>query len=228
MRSENISFIILSAGEGRRTKSFGNRSLLEVSRGVNIAQYQIEKIRDSYPKSEIIFVVGYEADRLIKVLPPGIKIVENELFSTTNVVRSINIGLRVINESAAVIIHGDILFNRECISKIHKQASCVLADADNQLDQSKIGVNAIGDKVIGFTFSAQPKWAQISLLRGPELEIAREITAKRENDLLLSHELYGKILDLGGSFTLVNSNNSKIREINTIKDLKYAREYLDD
>src|SRR3982751_246557 len=97
--SRNLSIVIPAAGVGRRMKSFGPKSLIELGDGQTVLSRQLHILRSTYPTADIVLVLGHEADRIIRSLPSasGIKVVENENHSETNVARSLAMGIRVAN-----------------------------------------------------------------------------------------------------------------------------------
>ena len=73
-----VHVIIPSAGIGRRMKSYGCKSLLNI-RDKKLIDIQVENIRNVFPTNEIILVTGFDSDRLINNSPTDIIKIENEI-----------------------------------------------------------------------------------------------------------------------------------------------------
>ena len=64
--ADNNTFIILSAGTGRRTKNYGNKSLIPYG-NKRIIDHQVETIRSAYgANTDIVLVTGYMSDKVIR------------------------------------------------------------------------------------------------------------------------------------------------------------------
>ena len=63
--NENITFVILSAGVGNRMRSYGPKCLFKTS-DETILDKQLSIINSSFSNTEIIIVVGFEANKIIK------------------------------------------------------------------------------------------------------------------------------------------------------------------
>ncbi|MHA2054831.1 MAG: NTP transferase domain-containing protein, partial [Candidatus Hodarchaeales archaeon] len=108
-----VHVIIPSAGIGRRMKSYGCKSLLNIKNN-SLISLQLDLINDSIPNKEIVLVTGFDSDRLMNNSPDNIIKIENERYYESNVVRSIGMGLRAIKENDHVlIIFGDLLLNEK-------------------------------------------------------------------------------------------------------------------
>ena len=108
-----VHVIIPSAGIGRRMKSYGCKSLLNI-RDKKLIDIQVENIRNAFPTNEIILVTGFDSDRLINNSPTDIIKIENERYYDNNVIRSISIGMHATKDNDHIlIVLGDLLFNTE-------------------------------------------------------------------------------------------------------------------
>ena len=63
-----LTVIIPIAGIGHRMKSYGPKCLLQINSKETIIQKSIDTVKQVYPYVEIIVVVGFEADKVIKLL----------------------------------------------------------------------------------------------------------------------------------------------------------------
>jgi CTP:phosphocholine cytidylyltransferase-like protein len=208
----NTAVILLCASEGKRTKSFGPRSLLSVH-GETLIDSQLEEIK-SIGIHEIIIGLGFGADKIIKHLAAhnNVKFVENENYNLSGAARTLNMTLRITNAERIILAHGDISFNNIAL-KFPTNGSYLLIDRST-MEKDKVGVNIIGNHVIGFNYSAAQKWGQIASITGEELSLLRKLCSDRKNDMLCTHELFGRIIDKDGVFNTYISSKSKIKEIN--------------
>ena len=88
-----IHVIIPSAGIGKRMKSYGCKSLLNIQND-KLIDIQIKNINSVFPNNEIILITGFDSDRLMNNSPDDIIKIENERYYDNNVSKSISIGLR--------------------------------------------------------------------------------------------------------------------------------------
>ena len=74
--SDPLTVIIPVAGMGHRMKSYGPKCLLPANTKETILDKTIANVEREYPYSDIIVVVGFESEKVIKSLPHNIRIVE--------------------------------------------------------------------------------------------------------------------------------------------------------
>ncbi len=96
--ASNNTFIILSAGTGRRTKNYGNKSLIAYG-NKRIIDHQVEAIKSAYgTNTDIILVTGYMSDKVVRDVQ-GLRLVENPFFDSTHIVESMRKGINACLES---------------------------------------------------------------------------------------------------------------------------------
>ena len=105
-----IDIIIPCAGLGRRMKSYGPKSLIVIKKNLRIIDNQLKLLKKNFPTANIILVTGFESDAVMNSTPMDIVKIENENYDTTNVMRSIGIGLRACKRDV-LIVYGDLIFN---------------------------------------------------------------------------------------------------------------------
>src|SRR4051794_28159322 len=125
---KNLSIILPAAGIGRRIRSYGSKSLIDMGQGETLIRKQLRTLREVFPRVEIIVVVGFQAEQVIKEIPSGIKIVENERYEESGLTRSINLGLRTASHSNVLLIHGDLLFNGSTVYSLTNGSSLMIVD----------------------------------------------------------------------------------------------------
>ena len=108
---KQLTVIIPAAGMGHRMKSYGPKCLLPVNQTNTIIDKIISNVRKSYEFCDIIVVVGFESERIIKTLDRRVRIVENHSYEETNIVESIRLGINNSINDNALIIYGELIFN---------------------------------------------------------------------------------------------------------------------
>ena len=220
----DLSIIIPVAGLGRRMKSHGNKCLIEINKET-ILKRQLRIVSEQYPTAEIIVVAGFQADRIIKNVPSYVKIIENDLYETTNTARSISMALRAINyKNKALVINGDLIFNEETIQDIglYEQPT-VIIDSCNRFSIEEVGVLINKDKVVNFSYGNIIKWAQIMLLDAKSIHIFSNILLNKERHKFHTFEILNMLIDKSISFNAVEPNGMKIAEIDCYQDIEKAK-----
>lgn len=224
MRRE-LSIIIPAAGTGRRMKSYGPKPLIELSESHTVIGRQQYILQRAYPKAEIIIVVGYEADTVMKSLSPNVKPVENEHYDTTNVVRSIGMGLRIASHNSVLIVYGDLVFNTPAIQIVGGN-SVALVDNRGMIGEEEVGATIVDGRITRLSYDLETRWAQIVYLTGKELEIFKRVAWNREHSRWFGFEALNKVIEIGGNIRAIEPKNMKIAEIDTSKDIERARSIL--
>jgi choline kinase len=220
-----LSIIIPAAGMGRRMKSYGPKPLIELSERYTVIGRQQSILQKEYPSAEIIVVVGHESDKVMNHLGPNVKPIENENFETTNVVRSIAMGLRIASHPCVLIVYGDLVFNPAAI-RIAGGQSVALVDSNKQIGEEEVGLTIVDGRITHFAYGLETKWAQIVCLTGRELGMFRTIVKNRDNGRWFGFEALNAVIGKGGSIRAVEPKNTRIAEIDTSKDIEIARRIL--
>ena len=209
--------ILLSAGEGKRMRSMGNRSLIELKDGNTILDYQLAAIRQQYPNAHVTIVIGFEAHKFYKI--PGLHLIENENFNETNVPRGIGLAVNALGCGGALCIYGDLIFNGAAIAKITGDESVVIVDNSEQIRESEIGVSVDGPYASFFAYGLKMKWAQMAYFTGNEFRLLKKLCNHCDNFKLCGFEILNRIIEMGGKFKIVENADSKLIEVDNIKDL---------
>ena len=217
VKPDNICVVILAAGIGARIKSYEPRSLLKI-RDRTLIEHQITTINSCFHEPEIICVVGYDSQRVIKKIKDNARIIENQLYLNTNTSESLRLALNNTHKNGVLFMHGDLLFNPETIN-VDYNKSFVLVDNRNQLEKKEVGLTVENGKASIFSYGLECKWCQIAYITGKELRIARQLFLKFEDQhkKLLSFEILNKIIDQGGSFNCYEPEDMRIFEIDKVR-----------
>lgn len=218
-----ISVVIPAAGAGRRMKSYGPKSLLPLSPGRTVIRRQIDTIRHVWPGVDIVVVVGFDADKVIKTLPDGVRVVENERYEDTSVVRSITMGLRATTSPHCLVLYGDLVFNRATIASLPVNRSSVVVDSKGQLPSTEVGITTDDGLAVHFDYGLTSKWCSIAMLYGRELSLFKHLGGGRERQKLMGWELLNLIIDRGGELHAHEDPKMEVVEIDSGKDLPRAK-----
>ncbi len=219
----DLSIIIPAAGMGRRMKSYGPKPLIELDNRQTVLSRQLRILRMNYPTADIVAVLGFESERIIKTLPQGIKVVENECFGETNVVRSIGMGLRVASHQNVLVVYGDLVFNQPTIENITQSGSVVVVDTHDRFGEDEVGCNILDGRVTSFSYGLETKWAQIAYLTGRELDLFKKSAWHADHRRWFGYEALNAVVEGGGRLRAVEPKGMQVIEIDSSKDIEKAR-----
>jgi choline kinase len=215
----DITVIIMAANIGYGMKSYGPKSLLNINPTETLIEYQLNMIQTSFPNADIILVVGFAADRLIKRCPPGVRIIENQLYETTNEVEQVRLALNCSLTDNVLIIKDDIIFNDDTFYAISKNQSCLIYDSKDQIDGGNIGVTVINGFATTFSYDMTNKWCHIVYLTEKDMKILRTICSKRDRARMYLHEGLDLMLQRVGKIQAIEPKSMEIVKIDTSKHL---------
>lgn len=216
-----IPVAILSAGISSRMKTHEPRSLLKIH-NKTLIEYQIETLNDIFKELEILLVVGYKSEKIIKKLQDrNIRIIENQLFEETNAGESIRLVVNNNVHNKILIIHGDLHFNIETLKGLNYNKSFLLIDNNLQMSDREVGTAINDNKVTNLSYGLKSKWCQIAYIQGPEYEILKQVLLKDKEQIRkkVSFEIINDIINRGGSFVSIEPEKMKILEIDCIRDI---------
>ena len=220
-----INVIIPAAGMGRRMKSYGPKSLIKIGNST-IVKNQISLVRSYIPNANIILVCGFQAAVLMNATPNNIIKVENEKYNETNVVRSIGMGLRAINDCAKVLImYGDLVFNAETIKSISFESSSIII-ANKTMGQDEVGCIINKNSLQHLMYDLPNKWGQIAIFVDQELKLLQQMCWDHKNHGKFGFEIINNIIQQGGNFKCIENDNIKIIDIDSSKDIQIAQDIL--
>ena len=189
--SPPFAFVLLHAGPGKGMRELGPRACLKLD-GEPLVARQVRVLRESVPGAEVVVVVGCDAQRVLRAVPAGVRVVENERWAETGTLRSACLGLRAA-PGDAVVVYGDLLFDHAAALDLDRPGSVVLVDGG----EGGVGVNEARGRVTHMDYGRPNRWAQMvrlaaqaaaALVRCGEPEAARP---------LLLHEGLNRLADQG-------------------------------
>jgi len=213
----DIAIAILSAGIGQRIKSHEPRSMLKINDNT-LVENQISTINQCFNDPEIIGVFGYECQKICKRIGNKLRVVENQLYESTNTAESIRLAFNNTNKNGFMFLHGDLCFNKETLLNVEYNKSFVVVDNNGKFEDKEAGVTIVNNKASIFSYGLKSKWCQIAFLTGKELKIAKQFFNKFEgaDKKMLSFEVLNAIISMGGSFFCYEPKNMEIFEIDKI------------
>ena len=220
-----VHVIIPSAGIGRRMKSYGCKSLLNIQ-DKKLIDIQLDHVNNRFPNNEIILITGFDSERLMNHSPDNIIKIENEKYYENNVVRSISIGLRAAKDNQYVlIIFGDILLNMKALDLINQNESSIVIS--NHMSDNEVGCNINSKGQLEYMmFDLPNKWGHIIYLTGKELDLFKKHTWNKNKDKKFCFEIINDIVNQGGRIKCIIDDDIKVMDIDTSKDLQKAQEFI--
>ena len=223
---EKVIYVIIpSAGVGRRMKSYGCKSLLNI-KDEKLLDLQINLINNNIPQYEVILITGFDSERLMNSSPEDIIKIENEKYYENNVCKSIGIGLRATKGNDFVlIIFGDILLNSAVFDHIDYDKSCLIIS--NHMSDNEVGCNIDSKGMLEYMmFDLPNKWGHIAYFTGKELSLLKKHIWGKQSEKKFCFEVINDIVNQGGKFKCINHKDIKIMDIDTSKDLQKAQEFI--
>lgn len=217
---KNLSVVIPAAGLGRRLKQ-GSKSLLEIG-GRPLISRQLTVLRKVFPTADFVVVVGYEADKVRRVLPNWVRVVENENFEATNVARSLSLGVQVTLGDNLLVVYGDLVFDPDTFVGFPPKESAILAQTQAGRPY-EVGVTVAGGSVTTFSYGLDTIWSHILFLTGWELNRFRRLLSESHRKRYFGFEVLNDLLQDGGKLNAVVPDKLRLAEIDTPADLRQAR-----
>ena len=214
-----LTVVIPAAGMGHRMKSYGPKCLLQSNQKETIIEKTISNVKKEYPYSDIIVVVGFESEKIIKTLPHNIRVVENHRYEETNIGESIRVGINAAANKNLLIIYGDLVFNVYSIRGLTSNGPCVVIDSKFRFKEEEVGVTVVDDVVTNFAYGLPKKWSQIVYLEDESFDYLKFLCSDKRKDKLYPFELLNIIINSGVEIRAKEPKGMLIREIDSMKDL---------
>lgn len=227
LQGDGMAVVILTAGQGKRMKSYGPKSLIELRRGETVLSRQIGILSKRFPLADIIVVAGFDADKIYRHVPKFVRMVVNEYHEETNVVRSLDLGLKACIAERVLLVYGDLVFNDKTFADAPTEESWALIDpptqGKTQLNSLEVGVTLFNHEVTRFAYGLDVKWGQIVFLCGAELQLGRRLASEKDRHRCFGFELLNAVLDKGGRLVSHSPRGMKLAEIDCSKDIEIAK-----
>lgn len=233
MLKHNLSIVVPAAGLGIRLRSNRSKSLTQFDDGEFLYEKQLNTIKQIFPNNEIIYVVGFQANKIKRKLEKeNVTVILNKEFENTNAAYSIGLGLKNTSHDNALIIYGDLFFNANVLRDIEGSGnSSFIVTNRNTMEQDEVGYLALGNTVTRMNYGFDIRWSQIMYLKHFEKQQFAREAKKTENRNMLGFEVLNNIIGHGAEFDVIESNkNSFVCDIDSQRDLdkiNKVSQYLD-
>ena len=214
-----LTVIIPVAGMGHRMKSYGPKCLLPANTKETILEKAISSIQREYPYSDIIVVVGFESEKVIKSLSHNIRIVENKQFEEKNITESIRLGINASSNKKLLIVYGDLVFNVYSIRGLTSNGPCVVIDSKSRFKDEEVGVTIVDDHITNFAYGLPNKWSQMAYFEYESFEVLKSLCSDKRKSKLYPFELFNIIINSGIPIKAREPSGMIIREVDSLKDL---------
>lgn len=177
---EDISIIVLASNPSYRMKSYGPKSLIKINKNTTLLEYQFNVTKQKFPKSDFVVVTGPETDKIVRSKSREIRLIENQIYDSTNETEQVRLALNNIITNNALIIIGDIYFDFKTLLDIRCDQSSLIVDTSKMLSSNNVGITIIDKKATIMGFGIQPIWGQMIYLTERELKYFKLICDNRE------------------------------------------------
>jgi choline kinase len=220
----DMSIIIPIAGMGRRMKTYGPKCMININ-GMSILERQIKQVRQIYPSSDIILVVGFGSSVIEERIRTKykVRIVHNFDYENTNVAHSLYLGIQASSYEKCLIIYGDIIFNKIAIQDLYGGGSKIVIDNNDKTRREEVGVMHYGGEVTNLSYGIDEKWCQITYLSGKEMKMFESIAGVEDHRRWFGYEVLNEVINKGGKFLSCVPSGLRICEIDSPKDVKRVR-----
>ena len=225
VEQDAVTVILLCDNPGYRMKSYGPISLISIG-SKKLIDLQIDAINNVFPKSEIIICLGFDCEKVCRYIKSNysnkIRIVENQLYSTTNSCESLRLCLNNSNSNKILICDGNLLFDRHTISLVDTNKPCVLIEAEPN-DTLEIGININKNIAQFFSFGAKYIWSEIMFLAGGDIiESFRKILSSGHNKTRFVFEAINELITMKYEIKTIHNKRSlhKVNNIKTYHNIK--------
>lgn len=219
----DICTVLLSASSLKTDVAPKAKTLLKFI-DTSILEYQVNTLKAFMPEIQIVVVVGFDEENVLEEIDRlGVFGIINESFDKTNTSRSLSLALRAYNPNHLLMIHGDILFTHQTLSKFSFHKSETISS--NKMKSRKVGIAYQDAIATNFDFSFPEKWGQIAYITDKELQILKSLVHNRENDRCSMFQILNKLIDRQGNITVIK-DESPLFEVDVYRDISNARQEI--
>lgn len=210
-KSEDISIIILGSIIRPRTKTSGPTSLVKINSQQTVIDYQVQSIKQIFPKSEIILVTGFESYKVSNNKPDLVKIIENPFFESRGNAEEIRLALNIINNKTIIVIDGATIFSPEILIPLKIHGSSILV-TQSKNDEDIGTPNNIG-KLNLLSYGNDYAWTNIGIYHERELQLMTKFVANRTKNKYGYHEVVNYIVENSGKINVVELKEGFVSKI---------------
>lgn len=216
-----ITVVLLCDLPGYRMKSYGPPSLINIEDS-KLIDIQIDAIRQTFPKNEIIICVGFDSEKIIKYIRSkytnmNIRLIENQIYNISNSCESVRLALNNTMNNRVLICDGNLLLNSNILSLVQYSDSAAIIEK-TPCPNLEVGIN-IGEnnEAQHFSFGACNTWSEILYLDNSEIiDALRKILSCVDYKTKFIFEALNDLLKTKHKLQCLINNHS-IKKINNIK-----------
>ncbi len=220
-----LDIVIPAAGLGRRMRSYGPKGLIRLG-GETVLSRQLRLLKRRFPGSHVRVVSGFESDRVRRALPQDVETRVNPDYETTNVARSVAIGLEGCVSDCVLVVYGDLVFGPEVLRSLDLSRSSVLVDGREGIRTDEVGVNVVDGEATYFSHGLPCKWAHVAVLAHRERQLFCEVAGEDHRSRHFSFEVFNEVLERGGHFAATVLASPHLVEIDNSRDIERAKKEI--
>lgn len=209
----DLTAVIMSSSVEYRRRSSGPKLLFKSPDGQPLINTILENIVLRFNGADIIYTIGFQADKIIKNRPKYGRIVENQLYDTTNNIEECRLAINNSFGESLLIISGDMFFESFLLDCIDTKESCAIVDNCNKMPEDEIGLTEVHNYITTFSYGLSTKWCNIAYLKGKEFELFSKFCFDRENSKKFVWEGLNYVIDSGGQIKVKENIEAKIKKI---------------
>lgn len=210
------TFIILSAGVGRRMGCYGPKCLLKHG-GESLINRQIAVIKKIDTRADIILVVGFQARKVIAQKIPRVRVIENVRYDETNAGESLRLAMNAAIASNVYVLHGDLVLSKETLT--FGKTAGLLVDDRKRIDKTEVGVVMNGSVITNLSFGLPLKWGQVAYFPAKHFLELSNVCNHTSSKNKSTFEIINTMIDRGVVFQAMVDKRGILKEIDSSKDL---------
>jgi hypothetical protein len=229
MAKRSLGVVIVASAHTKKTGVETNRFLAQVKDDTTILKYQIQVLKNVFKTPDITVVTGFGHDGVYNELRGKVSVVENDLWETTSVVRSLSLGMRTLTNHKILLIPSCLVFRSGALKGVDYHDNGLIVTNPKTIQPTELGLltepsvenKVLRTRYVDYDFST--KWSQLAFFSGKTLEAFRGLCDLEEFQRHLFHELINMMLNDKHELTPVFNRRSSVYDINTSKDIELIR-----
>ena len=221
-----VSAMILGDNHGYRMKSYGPLPLVSFH-DKTLLEHQVDAIKAVYRNYEIILCCGFQSDKVFKFVRKNmplenIRIVENQIYNSSNDAESARICLNNTMNDNVVIIDGSVAVTPECLKEVSNTNNCIVTQPKDKESFFEIGVVDSGGVVQNMSVGQhEHRWVEVvGLTDKHSIEVMQSVLADQDYKTRLLFEAVNDSIDRGVKFVPSRLTDYTVMSVNNIKSFR--------